>query len=380
MGNYKFRLSEMIPNAWFYKLKDMSRLKNKPTKKKSHTTSSQSSLSLSSVAVAAAATLPNQPHSSDQRKSYYFTRDLNKTKDPDKTPPTQPPRKSSRKRRSTKKSRQPPRLVNSSSISAGCSCRATLESVWTNKPPAVDTCTSSSDHDSMLTEYGSDRADTFAGRLSWSTSSCKCRGQKNQIAIKMDGGGTDDDDKDGGEEDRHDDDDDQFDHLPPIITKKIDPTKIQRTSAEFTERNAYGSLSVKVVKEDLVTDWTNIKNQHKTTNNPVARRLSSSSPGVKLRTNSPRIGNRRRKSAVSPNSRRSVSETFAVVKTSRDPRRDFRESMVEMIVENNIRASKDLEELLACYLSLNSDEYHDVIINVFKQIWFDYLHVPLVLE
>ena len=62
---------------------------------------------------------------------------------------------------------------------------------------------------------------------------------------------------------------------------------------------------------------------------------------------------------------------FAVVKSSLDPQRDFRESMVEMIVENNIRASKDLENLLACYLSLNSREYHDLIVKAFEQIWYD---------
>lgn len=66
-----------------------------------------------------------------------------------------------------------------------------------------------------------------------------------------------------------------------------------------------------------------------------------------------------------------------MVKSSVDPRRDFRESMVEMIVENNIRTSKDLEDLLACYLQLNSDEYHEMIIKVFKQIWFDLANVKL---
>lgn len=69
--------------------------------------------------------------------------------------------------------------------------------------------------------------------------------------------------------------------------------------------------------------------------------------------------------------RKSLSESFAVVKNSSDPKRDFRESMMEMITENNLRASKDLEELLACYLSLNSNEYHDVIVKVFEEIWFD---------
>ena len=75
--------------------------------------------------------------------------------------------------------------------------------------------------------------------------------------------------------------------------------------------------------------------------------------------------------AAAAAARRSLSDSFAVVKSSLNPQRDFRESMVEMIVQNNIRTSKDLEDLLACYLSLNSDEYHDLIIKVFKQIWFD---------
>jgi uncharacterized protein (TIGR01568 family) len=60
-----------------------------------------------------------------------------------------------------------------------------------------------------------------------------------------------------------------------------------------------------------------------------------------------------------------------VVKFSVDPQRDFKDSMVEMIVENNIRGSKDLEDLLACYLSLNSKEYHYIIVKAFEQIWFD---------
>lgn len=66
-----------------------------------------------------------------------------------------------------------------------------------------------------------------------------------------------------------------------------------------------------------------------------------------------------------------LSESFAMVKSSSDPHGDFRESMVEMIVKNNIRSGGELEELLACYLSLNSGEYHDLIVKVFGQIWAD---------
>lgn len=63
--------------------------------------------------------------------------------------------------------------------------------------------------------------------------------------------------------------------------------------------------------------------------------------------------------------------SFAVVKCSFDPQQDFRDSMFEMIVEKKITQPEDLEELLACYLTLNSDEYHDLIVKVFRQVWFD---------
>ncbi|KAI3966027.1 hypothetical protein MKX01_010984 [Papaver californicum] len=64
-------------------------------------------------------------------------------------------------------------------------------------------------------------------------------------------------------------------------------------------------------------------------------------------------------------------ESYAVVTCSYDPQKDFRDSMLEMIIDNKIRQPAELEELLACYLSLNSEEYHGVIINVFKQVWID---------
>ncbi|KAH6803232.1 hypothetical protein C2S51_034678 [Perilla frutescens var. frutescens] len=59
----------------------------------------------------------------------------------------------------------------------------------------------------------------------------------------------------------------------------------------------------------------------------------------------------------------------AVVKRSSDPYNDFRKSMMEMIVEKHIFAAKDLENLLRCFLSLNSYHHHKVIIQVFAEIW-----------
>ncbi|XWS17258.1 hypothetical protein CRYUN_Cryun33cG0052300 [Craigia yunnanensis] len=64
-----------------------------------------------------------------------------------------------------------------------------------------------------------------------------------------------------------------------------------------------------------------------------------------------------------------VKDSFAVVKSSSDPYNDFRTSMVEMIVERQIFAAKDLEQLLQCFLSLNSYHHHRIIVEAFTEIW-----------
>ncbi|KAH7514737.1 transcription repressor OFP1 [Ziziphus jujuba] len=403
MGNYKFRLSDMMPNAWFYKLKDMGKSRNhgfSQTRKKKQPTLQESK--------------PKQQphHQCHPRKSYYFTRELTHPGDRiyasptnPKTPETifpDPPRKSDKQRARRRRRRgggggssSSPKLV-ASSVSAGCSCRATLESVWTksDSPPEYY-YSSSSPFDTSpesppeLTEVRCDRVlateTTFDGMVSWSAAAASCgfheNFEANDIVIDVDKTSL-------CKKSVIPDGLDSLSELelPPIITK---PSKFndmvrdvkkkesresgrhRRSSTGFEEKD---SLSVKVVKEERVSS---LKEQR----NSSVRRFALNSPGVKLRVNSPRIGSKRvvqsngRKSvsssSLSSSRRRSLSESFAIVKSSFDPQKDFRESMVEMIVENNIRASKDLEDLLACYLSLNSDEYHDLIIKVFKQIWFD---------
>ncbi|RLN23122.1 transcription repressor OFP1-like [Panicum miliaceum] len=65
-------------------------------------------------------------------------------------------------------------------------------------------------------------------------------------------------------------------------------------------------------------------------------------------------------------------ERFAVVRRTRDPQREFRASMVEMIASKRmVGRPEELETLLACYLSLNADEHHDCIVKVFGQVWFE---------
>lgn len=64
-----------------------------------------------------------------------------------------------------------------------------------------------------------------------------------------------------------------------------------------------------------------------------------------------------------------VEESVAVVKKSQNPHRDFKRSMLEMILERQIFEAEDLEELLLCFLSLNSRQYHGVIVQAFSEVW-----------
>ncbi|KAK1268796.1 hypothetical protein QJS04_geneDACA006194 [Acorus gramineus] len=64
-----------------------------------------------------------------------------------------------------------------------------------------------------------------------------------------------------------------------------------------------------------------------------------------------------------------VMESVAVVKRSKDPRGDFRRSMVEMILEKDMFEKRELEQLLRCFLSLNQSCHHEVIVDAFSEIW-----------
>lgn len=310
MGNYRFKLSDMMPNAWFYKLRDMGRRNKKKIitshhsyKKKPSSSSSPSTMQPSKE---------RQSHQLSPRKSYYFTRELNPKAS--RSGFCEPPRKSSKQTSNR-------RITMAESSSE-------FDSSGEPEFPEPEIRTDSV----LLTEAfhrtpsGPSKADDILMDV-----------EKSSIARK---------------------DVKLRDYHPPITIKKKE-----------TKPNTQNSLKIKIVKEDTTSS---IKQQRNTT------------PGVRLRTKSPRIGSRKthqihgRRSvspplaaaaaAASSSSRRRMSESLAIVKTSWNPERDFRESMVEMIVENKMKGSKDFEDLLACYLDLNSDEYHELIIKVFKQV------------
>lgn len=288
----------MMPNAWFYKLKDMG------TRRRNHKKQPSSSSSSASH---------TQPH---PRKSHHFTRQLQLADEP----PAEPPRKSSR---SAKPKRRPAAATARNTSSSGCSCggRAALDSVAER---------TSDQYPSPSDDVDDAAANAIATNITKTSPQRRSNGS------------------DG-------------DQLPPIITRS------SSTDA------ADGSTCPAITKKDKC-----LARDREPRSSP-SRRFTVNSPGPKFRMimNSPRVSSKRFGQPAAVSRRKSVSKrsltdgSLAIVKSTSDPQRDFRESMVEMIVENKISASNELEDLLACYLSLNTDEYHDIIIKVFKQIWFD---------
>ncbi|XP_047341057.1 transcription repressor OFP1-like [Impatiens glandulifera] len=304
-GGHKFKLSDLIPNAWFLKIKNMKKKeKKKPIitqnlnpSDKLKNTSPPPSLSSSSTSTTTTITSSNtfssssSSSSSHGRTSLYFKRDhissiqsQNSSQNPisSNTHLLKSPRKSTRRTRNRVLISSPRRRpVNAGT---GCTCHITTtdSSVKKIKPPPPP---------------------------------------PPPPTIK----------------------DSSFIEIPPIVTKKVTHTRAARSTTP-----------------------------------PVGlKRVSVSSPGVKLRIHSPRISMSMTRRCNNNNNNNNESprwrgrRSLAVVKSSMNPQKDFKESMVEMIVENDIKSGKDLEDLLACYLELNSNGYHDLIIKVFKQIWFD---------
>ncbi|KAK9045085.1 hypothetical protein V6N11_058975 [Hibiscus sabdariffa] len=60
--------------------------------------------------------------------------------------------------------------------------------------------------------------------------------------------------------------------------------------------------------------------------------------------------------------------TICAVKLSNDPFSDVRESILEMIDDAGVRDWNAMEELVYCYIALNSPEVHHIISNAFLSL------------
>ncbi|KAF2567245.1 hypothetical protein F2Q68_00024817 [Brassica cretica] len=303
MGNHKFKFSDMIPNAWFHKLKDMtkqSKPKNKPSYSSSNTCnkkklSSDSFPHNSSASHFSNSLVANSPHHNLPRNSTH------------------------RERMSKRKTFYKPSLKpNTPFASAGfdkSKINGQDSSHYTF--PALERSPKY-----FVYSFYKEEEDEFVDH--------------SNFKIKANN---------------------------KAFTEKACPAR------NSTKKPLKPHLSVKINKEKEEDEDDECITEKKYQKQVSSGRKSPS--GINLRrVNSPRIqlSGTRRSTSRSEN-KQAVLESFAVMKSSVDPKKDFRESMVEMIEENNIRASKDLEDLLACYLSLNPKEYHDLIIQVFEQIW-----------
>ncbi|KAG2308616.1 hypothetical protein Bca52824_028364 [Brassica carinata] len=299
MGKYKFKISDMISNAWFHKLKDMtkqSKPKSKPISPSSSNTynkkspcsyslTHQSPSSHFSISLVA-----NSPHPNSPRNSLH------------------------KKRMSERKTLYKPSLKPITPFTAA----------GFNKSKA-------NRQDSSHCAFYQEEDDGFVDPSNFKIDT------KNKPFTKY-------------------------------KVKESDSIEKACPASKQTKKPIKSHLSVKIKKEKQQEDEA-CRAEKKYQKQVSSGRNSSA--GINLRrVNSPRIQlSGRRRSTSRSESRKVVVESYAVMKRSVDPEKDFRESMVEMIEENNIRASKDLEDLLACYLSLNAKEYHDLIIQVFEQIW-----------
>uniref|UniRef100_A0A1D1XJY0 Transcription repressor n=1 Tax=Anthurium amnicola TaxID=1678845 RepID=A0A1D1XJY0_9ARAE len=324
MGNHRFRLSDMIPHAWFHKLKEMGKGSSRnPTKKPPHHHGHHHH-HLPTTAGRPPPPPPaqqQQPHLQPRRASYYSPSRPEKAttgtspshpRASDTLFPADPPRKPRKKAR--RKPAGPPNKLPSST--ASWSCRSALGSVWeADAMPDLPTAPASPPR-----READDDDDNGNGGLPCFDKLVISKHCHTAVDTGSSSGKLEDTELLGA--------------IPPILTKPprrgAEPTRTEEPRKQ--RRSCHGR---------------------------------STPPG------SPRVGSRRVRASRKAAGEGCLSESFAVVKPSSDPQRDFRESMVEMIVENNIRAAGELEELLACYLSINSGEYHDVIVKVFVQIWSD---------
>ncbi|KAG8054933.1 hypothetical protein GUJ93_ZPchr0001g32720 [Zizania palustris] len=334
MGRHKFRLSDMIPNAWFFKLRDMRAARGGAGLgtgaggggggASPGVVVTQASLAVSRAG-RARRPLPSTPRHGTwlpHRASYYYTPragDLVASPLHPKASDTQfpplalsPPRRSRRRhrRRSVKLA---PSVSGSSAVSSpvctGCRCQR-KPVLMVVEAPDTPPC----------------RRDKFVGY--------------------------------------DDDDDDEAEFKKPTVAV-----------AACDELNGKVITSATDIIIDLRTEKRPDKVLPHIMTKPARRELDGGDLEDKhTRANTPRVATKKSKPPTvacspAPTTKPPLAESFAVVKSSQDPRRDFRESMEEMIAENGIRTASDLEDLLACYLSLNAAEYHDLIVDVFEHIW-----------
>lgn len=335
MGNLRFRLSDILPNTWLKRMKGMGRGERQSGRGQTPRAAAEP------AAPPVSKLLPNRAscYYSSRTQGGRFSFSSEHRKALDSPFPVEPHRNSKKKKKPLRASVVRPRLVASS--------------VDESLPPAKSPSETWTRRRDCFVEFESDDVESWlhSGSCGFTSSATDLDSSKNS---KLD----------------------EFEldsiselKLPPISTKRA-PKEV-----EFEDKTVDGSSwndqNAILVKEKS----TSKKPSPAKVGSPCRRHLR-----LRTRANSPRLASQKahhQLPAATAQKGKGLPASVAVVKCSSDPQRDFRESMVAMIAENNIRSSEDLEDLLACYLLLNSSEHHDVVVEAFRQIW---LHLTDIIQ
>ncbi|CAD6271814.1 unnamed protein product [Miscanthus lutarioriparius] len=366
MGRRRFRLADMMPNSWFYKLRDMRRPRGHPPAVGGGGAASAAMLPSSSPPPqrgARSATRPASPRRGSvalpHRTSYYYpTRDRELPAPEPRDAATEEdrhrqllPQHQQQSQPSCSRRRH---RVGAVRVGRGLEALAGAQDAHQSRRRDMYVGRDGSDEDDDVDEV---RRPAVIAPYSVS---CKVIASQTDIVIDLCSGGTADAER----------------VLPPIVTR---PAMREVVRYELKERHVVDVADTTPAGASSASEQGS-KSHPRRSSVSVGRRLRTrvNSPHLASTTRSSRKsiskptttpGASPRKTATTPAPPAPLAESFAVVKSSADPRRDFRESMEEMIAEKGIRDAADLEDLLACYLALNAAEHHDLIVEVFEQIW-----------
>ncbi|WVZ68056.1 hypothetical protein U9M48_017046 [Paspalum notatum var. saurae] len=159
------------------------------------------------------------------------------------------------------------------------------------------------------------------------------------------------------------------------------------TTTAFTATTAGGRSGTTVTSTDSASSWgpasfvaTNSLYEHPVPAAAAAPPLLEREQQQEARRRRRQQRRRRRRAGVPAREeqeeeqlaeygRRVARESVAVAVDSAEPYEDFRESMVQMVVEKEIYAWDDLNDLLHQFLSLNSPRHHPLILHAFADLW-----------
>ncbi|KAG0602585.1 hypothetical protein M758_10G025200 [Ceratodon purpureus] len=155
------------------------------------------------------------------------------------------------------------------------------------------------------------------------------------------------------------------------VQKKPSPSRKPLPKSTREERTIHPQREESMVDPELHDEFNQARKKFNEARKRAKQRRSKQVASVPSPSPAPAPAPKQQAPAAKPQAPPPKERVAVVVESSYDPYNDFRQSMIEMIVDQDIHETGDLEELLQCYLSLNEPEYHNVIVDVFTDVWHE---------